>query len=101
MPRSFRFLFERVKEYDVVRIKETVLRTPLFGVEPIEIRAGWEGTITDYAETDAPSLEIAAWRGPEEERVRDWTRRNSCRADSRAHRANESGSGLMSSPMSN
>ena len=33
---------------------------------PIEIRAGWQGTIIEYAETDAPLLEIGVWRGPEE-----------------------------------
>jgi hypothetical protein len=55
-----------MKDYDVVRIKDTVLRTPLFGDEPIEIRAGCKGTIIDYAETDAPLLEIDVWRDVEE-----------------------------------
>jgi hypothetical protein len=31
-----------MKDYDVVRIKETVLRIPLFGNEPIEIKARME-----------------------------------------------------------
>jgi hypothetical protein len=32
-------------EHDVVRVKETVMVTPNFEDDPIEIKAGWEGTI--------------------------------------------------------
>jgi hypothetical protein len=53
-----------MKQYDVVRIKETVFLKPLFGDEPIEIRTGWRGAIIEYAETDAPLLEIGVWLWP-------------------------------------
>jgi hypothetical protein len=56
-----------MKNYEIVRIKKTVFRTPIFDDEPIEIRGGWRGTIIEYAETDALLLEIGVWRGPEEE----------------------------------
>ena len=56
-----------MEQYDIVKIKETVFRTPMFDDAPIEIRAGWIGAIIEYAETDAPLLEIGVWRGPEEE----------------------------------
>jgi hypothetical protein len=36
----------RRNKLDVVRVKETVLVTPNFEDDPIEIRAGWRGTIS-------------------------------------------------------
>jgi hypothetical protein len=56
-----------MKQYDIVRIKETVLRTPFISNEPIEIRAGWEGVIVEYADTHAPLLEIGVWRDVQED----------------------------------
>jgi len=41
-----------MKDYDVVKIKETVFLERLFGDEPIEIRAGWRGATIEYAETE-------------------------------------------------
>jgi hypothetical protein len=34
-----------MNELDVVRVKQTVLATPWFEDDPIEVKAGWEGTI--------------------------------------------------------
>jgi hypothetical protein len=56
-----------MKDYDVVKIKETVFLKPLFGDETIEIRAGWEGVIVEYADTHAPLLEIGVWRDVQED----------------------------------
>jgi len=33
-----------MNEHDVVRVKETVMATPDFEDEPIEIEAGWRGS---------------------------------------------------------
>jgi hypothetical protein len=37
--------FEPMNEHDVVRVKATVMATPWFEDDPIEIQSGWEGTI--------------------------------------------------------
>ena len=47
-----------MNELDVVRVKETVLVTPWFEDNPIEIKAGWEGTIVTQADTDTPCVEF-------------------------------------------
>ena len=47
-----------MNELDVVRVKETVLATPWFEDDPIEIKAGWEGTIVTQADTDTPCVEF-------------------------------------------
>jgi hypothetical protein len=39
-----------MNELDVVRVKETVLVTPWDKDDPIEIKAGWEGTIVPCVE---------------------------------------------------
>ena len=43
-----------MNELDVVRVKETVMVTPNFEDDPIEIKAGWRGTIIAHA--DKPTL---------------------------------------------
>ena len=47
-----------MNELDVVRVKETVLATPWSEDDPIEIKAGWEGTIVTQADTDTPCVEF-------------------------------------------
>jgi hypothetical protein len=46
-----------MNELDVVRVKETVLVTPWFEDNPIEIKR-WEGTIVTQADTDTPCVEF-------------------------------------------
>jgi hypothetical protein len=47
-----------MNELDVVRVKQTVLATPWFEDDPIEVKAGWEGTIVAHADTDTPCIEF-------------------------------------------
>ena len=47
-----------MNELDVVRVKETVLATPWDKEDPIEIKAGWEGTIVAQADTNTPCVEF-------------------------------------------
>ena len=47
-----------MNEHDVVRVKETVMVTPWFEDDPIEIQAGWEGAIIAQADTDTPCIEF-------------------------------------------
>jgi hypothetical protein len=47
-----------MNELDVVRVKETVLVTPWDKDDPIEVKAGWEGTIVAQADTDTPCVEF-------------------------------------------
>jgi hypothetical protein len=42
-----------MNELDVVRVKETVMATPNFKDDPIEIKAGWRGAVV--AEADPPT----------------------------------------------
>src|SRR5258705_13824218 len=46
--------FDQMNELDVVRVKETVMATPTIDDLPIEIIAGWAGTIVACADTHAP-----------------------------------------------
>jgi hypothetical protein len=39
-----------MNELDLVRVKETVAVTPNFEDDPIEIKAGWGGTIIAHAD---------------------------------------------------
>jgi hypothetical protein len=53
-----------MNELDVVRVKETVVVTPNFEADPIEIKAGWRGTIIAHADKPTPCIEFAeAYRG--------------------------------------
>ena len=47
-----------MNEHDVVRVKETVMVTPNFENDPIEIKAGWRGTIVAQADTPTPCIEF-------------------------------------------
>lgn len=47
-----------MNELDVVRVKETVMVTPNFEDNPIDIKAGWEGTIVAQADTPTPCIEF-------------------------------------------
>jgi hypothetical protein len=47
-----------MNELDVVRVKETVMVTPNFENDPIEIKAGWRGTIVAQADTPTPCIEF-------------------------------------------
>jgi hypothetical protein len=47
-----------MNEHDVVRVKETVLATPNFEDRPIEIKAGWHGTIIAHADKATPCIEF-------------------------------------------
>jgi hypothetical protein len=47
-----------MNELDVVRVKETVLVIPWDKEDPIEIKAGWQGTIVAHADTDTPCIEF-------------------------------------------
>ena len=47
-----------MNELDVVRVKETVLATPWDKEYPIEIKAGWQGTIVAQADTNMPCVEF-------------------------------------------
>jgi hypothetical protein len=40
-----------MNDHDVIRVKETVIATPNFEDDPIEIKAGWRGTIVAQADT--------------------------------------------------
>jgi hypothetical protein len=47
-----------MNELDVVRVKETVTVTPIIDDLPVEIKAGWEGTIVAGAYTLMPMVEF-------------------------------------------
>jgi hypothetical protein len=47
-----------MNELDVVRVRETVMATPDFEDEPIEIKAGWRGTIIAHADKPTPCIEF-------------------------------------------
>ena len=47
-----------MNELDVVRVKETVMATPTFEKDPIEIKADWRGTIVDHADKPTPCVEF-------------------------------------------
>jgi hypothetical protein len=47
-----------MNELDVVRVKETVVVMPHFENEPIEIKAGWRGTIIAHADKPTPCIEF-------------------------------------------
>jgi hypothetical protein len=47
-----------MNEHDVVRVKETVMVTPNFEDHPIEIKAGWKGTIIAHADKPIPLIEF-------------------------------------------
>jgi hypothetical protein len=51
-----------MNEHDVVRVKETVTVTPNFEDDPIEIQAGWEGTIVAHADKPTPCIEFTNYR---------------------------------------
>jgi hypothetical protein len=50
-----------MNELDVVRVKETVMATPWFEDDPIEIQSGWEGTIVTQADTPTPCVEFTRY----------------------------------------
>ena len=45
-----------MNHHDVVRVKQTVKATPDLEDDPIEIKAGWEGTIIAYADKPMPCI---------------------------------------------
>jgi hypothetical protein len=47
-----------MNELDVVRVRQTVLVAPWFEDDPMEIKAGWRGTIVAQADTDTPCVEF-------------------------------------------
>jgi hypothetical protein len=47
-----------MNEHDVDRVKETVMVTPSFEDHPIEIKAGWRGTIIAHADKPIPLIEF-------------------------------------------
>ena len=47
-----------MNELDVVRVKETVMVTPNFEDDPVEIKAGWRGTIVAHADKPTPCIEF-------------------------------------------
>jgi hypothetical protein len=47
-----------MNEHDVVRVRETVIATPTFEDAPIEIKAGWRGTIVAHADKPMPCVEF-------------------------------------------
>jgi hypothetical protein len=47
-----------MNEHDVVRVKSTVIVTPNFEDDPIEIKAGWRGTIIAHADKPTPCVEF-------------------------------------------
>ena len=49
---------DQMNELDVVRVRETVMVTPNFEDDPIEIKAGWRGTIIAYADKPIPLIEF-------------------------------------------
>ena len=51
-------MIDPINEHDVVPVKETVMVTPNFEDEPIEIKAGWRGTIVACADTPTPCIEF-------------------------------------------
>jgi hypothetical protein len=51
-------MYKGMNELDVVRVKETVMVTPNFEDEPIEIKAGWRGTIVAQADKPTPCVEF-------------------------------------------
>jgi hypothetical protein len=52
----------KMNEHDVVRVKETVVVTPITDESPVEIQAGWEGVIVECADTHAPMVEFMKYR---------------------------------------
>jgi hypothetical protein len=52
-------MIDAINEHDVVRVKETVVVTPNFEDDPIEIKAGWRGTIIAHADKTMPCVEFA------------------------------------------
>ena len=51
-----------MNEHDVVRVKETVLVTPITDESQVEIQAGREGVIVECADTHAPMVEFTKYR---------------------------------------
>ena len=49
---------QAVSEHDVVHGKETVRATPNFEDTPVEIKAGWCGTIIAHADKPMPCVEF-------------------------------------------
>ena len=47
-----------MNEHNVVRVKETIMVTPNFEDEAIEIKAGWRGTIIAHADKPTPCVEF-------------------------------------------
>jgi hypothetical protein len=47
-----------MNEHNVVRVKETVMATPNFEDTPVEIKAGWYGTIIAHADKPTPCVEF-------------------------------------------
>jgi hypothetical protein len=47
-----------MNEHDVVHVKETVRATPNFEDTPVEIKAGWCGTIIAHADKPMPCVEF-------------------------------------------
>jgi hypothetical protein len=47
-----------MNEHDVVRVKETVVATPTFENDPVEIKAGWRGTIIAHSDKPIPCIEF-------------------------------------------
>jgi hypothetical protein len=48
-----------MNEHNIFRVKETVMLTPNFEDDPIEIKAGWRGTIIAHADKPVPCVEFA------------------------------------------
>ena len=53
---------QAVSEHDVVRVNKTVTVTPNFEDDPIEIQAGWRGTIIAHADKPTPCIEFTNYR---------------------------------------
>jgi hypothetical protein len=51
-----------MNELDQVRVRQTVMSTPITDDSPVEIQAGWEGVIVECAETHAPMVEFMKYR---------------------------------------
>jgi hypothetical protein len=47
-----------MNELDVVRVKETVMVTPNFEDDPIQIKASWRGAVVAQADTPTPCIEF-------------------------------------------
>jgi hypothetical protein len=54
-------MYRGMNELDLVRVKETVMATPWFEDDPIEIQSGWEGTIVTQAHTPTPCVEFTQY----------------------------------------